>query len=317
MDDEQFFFLRRRLGERAARYHGFRKSFLDGSGGSVVIWPADRELAGALSAMKKEGIPPPRVSPGYEVAYVSRRAALLRGVERERFTGRWGGCLGRSTACTGHGPLGFFAVRRDATRSEEAAKQVQNLDPAYRPEKMEIGGEDDDDEPLLPEARRAYGRGVKLADAGKHAEARQAFEEVVALEPSFEPGHNAASLMSRELGDFDAMLKSSLSRCKLFPKSADAWMDVSIARQNLRRFSMALAAIDRAVKLDPESGTLQYQRACVFAVTGRSAESLRAIAAALKLDRRLAKEIRADDDFTALRATAAFRKLVGGRGRRK
>lgn len=316
VDDEQFFALRDTLGERAARYHGFREDFLDGDGGRVVIWPADRELASALSAMKDEGISPPKVVSGYEAEYISRKAAILRGLPRAKFSGHWGYCLGRPATCAGHAPLGFFTMKKDAAISEAAAKQICAVDPKYRPEKMETGGEDDDgEEPIRPNAQKAFARGVKLAEREKHAEARRVFQEVVALEPSFEPGHEYASLMSRELGDLDAMLESSLARCKLFPKSADAWMDVSIARQNLGEHRRALTAIERAIELDSANGTLEYQRACVLAVAGKSAESLRAIAKALKMDSALADDIREDDDFESLRATAAFQKLVGRRKR--
>ena len=146
VDDEQLFFFVQRLGKRRGSYHGVHKDFLDGWGGSAVLWPVDQDLLADMKAMKAEGLPVPKVIDGYESEYVSRKAVLKRSGERAIFKGKWGHCVCKLTFCTGHRPLAFFAKKPDAAENERALKKLMKADPAYDPTKMELGGEDDDDD---------------------------------------------------------------------------------------------------------------------------------------------------------------------------
>ena len=146
VDDEQWAFLKQRLGTRRDCYHGLHKDFLDGWGGRVIVWPVDSRLLAELRAMEADGIPAPKVISGTETGYVARKAAVKRGVDRKCFVGQWGHCVCGLTYCTGHPPLAFFAKKQDADLNERVAREIKKIAPEYDPTKMELGDEHEDDD---------------------------------------------------------------------------------------------------------------------------------------------------------------------------
>lgn len=135
-------------------------------------------------------------------------------------------------------------------------------------------------------------------------------EVAVQLDPKDVDALEFLVSLCRRAGDFSRMHSAATQLCELVPLDPRAWMDMSIALQNLKRFPHALAAIDCAVMLEDDNGTLHYQRACVLCLDGRLEQAVDAIRTALQHAPSLSKEIAADSDFAALHDRADFQSLV-------
>jgi len=102
-----------------------------------------------------------------------------------------------------------------------------------------------------------------------------------------------------------------LKRAALLNKtSAEPLTTMAETYRALSRYTLALQAAESAMRLEPESGEAYYQRACALARLGRTREAMAALSRAVELEPFRASWIQGEKDLKTLRDLPAFRKLV-------
>lgn len=138
---------------------------------------------------------------------------------------------------------------------------------------------------LAPESYRAWG---KLAAAARYVDGK---ESVTA----------AAYDRAIELAEADLMVDSG---------RAETWAYLATYYVNVGNFEAAASAIERALKMQPESPEIHYLSAIVRVRTGNNDESLAALEMAVDKGYSL-RLINSDPQFEILRGTNRFKGLVG------
>lgn len=161
------------------------------------------------------------------------------------------------------------------------------------------------------EATAAFEEGVEHADAGRLAEAAQAFGRTLELCGDHEGAAHGLTQVARISGDYAAMLRGAERWCALVGEDeAEPWLLLSIALQQVGRRGDALEVIEVALAIDETNGNHHYQHACLLALEGRRDESVAAVALALECEPELAAEMAEDDDLRSLRGMTEFDALV-------
>ena len=94
------------------------------------------------------------------------------------------------------------------------------------------------------------------------------------------------------------------------PEFIDGWYSLGLAQIKLGHHDEAVAALDRALGLDPDHANAHYARACAHALTGRAAAALADVARAVAIEPGLRAAIRDDADFEALADAPEFQRLT-------
>lgn len=128
------------------------------------------------------------------------------------------------------------------------------------------------------EAKQAFLAGTGHYDAGRFAEARNSFENALALLPGRVStlGNLGATLI--KLGEPQQALPLLEQALAADPAYLDAWLHRGIALAVLGRADDALACVDSALQLQPDNVPALYQRSLLLKAQGRYSESLAASA---------------------------------------
>ena len=151
-----------------------------------------------------------------------------------------------------------------------------------------------------PEANVA--RGGFYAALGDTAEAQQAFDHALKLDPAFEPAYVNAADALRALGHEDdalAMLERGLS---VLPRSAALHHAKGLAQVRGQQAPAALLSLRQAATLDPGSVRYTYVYAVALHSTGRPTEAIQVLEQALQ---------RWPTDRDVLFALASFQRDAG------
>jgi tetratricopeptide (TPR) repeat protein len=142
-----------------------------------------------------------------------------------------------------------------------------------------------------------FGKGVKLFEQGKRAEAAKVMEGVAAK--------------ARETGEVH-LLRSAQTYQGLCAEEAHA-KSVSLpadfeAQLELNRKDpkAAITALDKALKAQPKDAKLHYLKAVALAQLDQEEESAASLKAAVELDPSLAYVFRLEPDFEEMRGSTAF-----------
>lgn len=94
------------------------------------------------------------------------------------------------------------------------------------------------------------------------------------------------------------------------PDEVIAWRLHATALQHLGKLDLALAAANKSIGVAPRNAHALYERACVLTALGEVDKAIKDVAMAIEIDPDLAGPIADDDDLTALRTKASFKRLV-------
>jgi Flp pilus assembly protein TadD/TolB-like protein len=158
--------------------------------------------------------------------------------------------------------------------------------------------------------------GNALSDAGRHAEALEAFRQAASLRPR-DP------IVQRNLGDSLLRLGKAPEARSAYvegvrvarealgvnPKSADAHGALAICLAKTGEFDEALKHAGEAMTLAPNAPEPYHRRAAILALAGRRPEAIAALSEARKRGLTAAVAAR-DDDFASLRDSPEFQQLV-------
>ena len=138
----------------------------------------------------------------------------------------------------------------------------------------------------FPEAREAYGAALKLRPADPLVlnglgmchlasadlpRAAEAFQRAVAADPGQATLRNNLCHTLGKLGQYDASIAHGTEAVRLRPDYFEAWLNLGEACYKAGRDSDAVAALDRALGLDPGNDGLRHLRDSIAGVqTGRA-----------------------------------------------
>ena len=88
---------------------------------------------------------------------------------------------------------------------------------------------------------------------GRRAEAVQAFEKAIAVEPDNAALHTSFGVTLRDGRQFDRALAVLQKAVGLDPRNANAYVQLGLVLGDLKRNEESLAAQRKAAELDPES----------------------------------------------------------------
>jgi tetratricopeptide (TPR) repeat protein len=126
-----------------------------------------------------------------------------------------------------------------------------------------------------PEAKKAFDRGEQAVVHAKYAEAVEAFQEALAIDPKYADGLNELGVAQAALGDLTHAVESFQKAVDLVPSHGAALPNLSIALAKLRRFQEAEEVARRALKIVPDSGSVHYiLAACILVQHGDPHEAL-------------------------------------------
>ncbi len=169
---------------------------------------------------------------------------------------------------------------------------------------------------LTPEDEEGFvARGMARATDGEAEDALADFSEAVKRNPSSVPGLQDQAHMLAEVLHRDREALAPLDRLvDLYPAFAGGHGARAVVRARLGMRDEALADLQKALKLDPSSGVVQYQAASTYALLGREREADRAEAFRM-LCRALQTgygwtEVERDDDLASLRKDPRYGDLA-------
>lgn len=142
-----------------------------------------------------------------------------------------------------------------------------------------------------------FGKGMKLFEQGKRAEAAKVFEAVVGK--------------AREAGEVH-LLRSAQTYLHLSSEAGNAQEEKLSAEMeaqlelNRKDPKAAIAALDKALKNHPKEAKLHYLKAVALAQEDQEEASAASLKAALELDSSLAYVFRLEPDFEEMRGSSAF-----------
>ncbi len=102
-----------------------------------------------------------------------------------------------------------------------------------------------------PSAETWYNLGLVRARRGRPAEARAAYEEAIALDPSHAPAHNNLGIALAAAGDLAAARRHLERAAAADPGYAEAWLNLGVVLDQSGDPAAALAAVERAAALEP------------------------------------------------------------------
>ena len=103
-------------------------------------------------------------------------------------------------------------------------------------------------------------------------EARESFEQALAVRPDYAEAFNNRGNTLHELGRFDEALESCEQALAIRPDYAEAFNNRGNTLREFARFTEALESYEQALAIRPDYGTCQLNRAYLLLLTGRFAD---------------------------------------------
>jgi predicted Zn-dependent protease len=144
----------------------------------------------------------------------------------------------------------------------------------------------------------AFGKAIKLVDAGKHAEAAKALEQLI--KEALATGDWA---MKRR-----AQIYLDLAESKIHPPKTGITDPVSEIQAclNRRDAAEAIKLADKAIKSHPAVGSLHYLRAVAFAQSENTEAAAESLKKAMDLDADFVFQWHMEPDFNSTRKSPLF-----------
>lgn len=137
---------------------------------------------------------------------------------------------------------------------------------------------------------------------------QKGLQRSVVANPQFAYGHLILAGLAVKRSDHPAAVRSFSAALALLPERDELFSQRAHEYYRMKKWEMALADFDDAIRLKPGLGTHHYNRACMLALLGRKDEAISSIRAAVLLDRSLRTTALADADLQSLRGESAFDK---------
>lgn len=143
----------------------------------------------------------------------------------------------------------------------------------------------------------AFGKGVKLFEGGKLADAAKAMEEILG------PARAAGDVHMVRSAQTYLTLCSQKAEAKADPSSPEVEGQLHINRKDPKG---ALSVLDKAVKAHPKEARLHYLKALAHAMLDQEEPAAASLKAAVELEPGLLYTFRLEPDFEEMRGSTAF-----------
>lgn len=120
--------------------------------------------------------------------------------------------------------------------------------------------------PKLPEAHRSLGRYYMFT--GKIAEAEMAFSMAIEFNPKYAVAYRTMAWLKEQQGDRDGALAWATKALELAPTDLETLLLLSMLNMDQRKFTVAMATLQRAIELGPDYGRAYYLLGVVYKKLG-------------------------------------------------
>jgi len=120
-------------------------------------------------------------------------------------------------------------------------------------------------------------------EASSPAEAREAYERALELQPDHASAHVNLGRILHEAGDPRAAEPHYLAALEVRPEDATAAYNLGVALEDMGKLPEALLAYQKAVRLEPDNADAHFNAASLAERLGRNAEAVRHLGAYRKL----------------------------------
>ena len=158
------------------------------------------------------------------------------------------------------------------------------------------------------EAMTGYATAI-TRDPKRAERAVRLWEEIAARTPSVGAAMVNRALAIQAWKGREAEVAALEELTERFADEPLVWHTLGIALRHLDRFEDALAATNRAIALDARHRDAWWNRGSVLSLLGRPEEAIAAVGRCLEIDPAVAKQLRSDADFDAIRQHPAFLAL--------
>jgi tetratricopeptide (TPR) repeat protein len=153
-------------------------------------------------------------------------------------------------------------------------------------------------------------KGNVLMELQRFDETREILEEAAQREPlSAEPPFYLALLLERQ-GNREAALGALEESLRIDPDSIHTLNNKGSVLMDLGRLDEAMTCFDAILERTDVYPLAHYNRACIFARKGRTADAVRALSKASRLEPHFLSDAQVDADFDPIREKPSFKKLV-------
>ncbi len=172
-------------------------------------------------------------------------------------------------------------------------------------------------EKLSRDKREWFNIGIARDKEGDFKGAAKAYMHALQIDPNYTDAWVNMGIVRHELGDYRAAIKAYDQALTIKPKDASVWFNLALARFALQDLKGAVNACEQARVHSPEDPDLIYTLACYCALIGATADALKYLKFAIKLEPKLVEVARQEKDFDSIRESFEFHELVGIFKRRK
>jgi tetratricopeptide (TPR) repeat protein len=160
-------------------------------------------------------------------------------------------------------------------------------------------------------AQQQFNNGIAAYHAGALDEAEAALQQAIALDPSLKGALNRLGNLYYQRDAYEQALAMYQKALALDPHYIEARNNLGNTYMQLDMSAQAIAELQKAISVDRDSGLTYYNMACVYARTGETDEAIRYLKMAIDREPEARDWAKTDTDFTAVRPTAGFQKLLG------
>jgi eukaryotic-like serine/threonine-protein kinase len=120
--------------------------------------------------------------------------------------------------------------------------------------------------PKLPEAHRSLGRYYMFS--GRPAEAELAFSMAIEFNPKYAVAYRTMAWLKEQQGDREGALDWARRALELAPTDLETLLLLSMLNMDQRKFTVAMATLQRAIELGPDYGRAYYLLGIVYKKLG-------------------------------------------------
>jgi tetratricopeptide (TPR) repeat protein len=152
-------------------------------------------------------------------------------------------------------------------------------------------------------ALRDYEAALGMLHQGSYAQAMEAFR-------SIEAKHADEQVLAERARSYARVCERKLAPPRPEPDTYQDLYLLGVVRANEGRYDSAVDLFDRALRMNPGSGTALYARAAANAQLGRSEPALADLRQAVSAEPKLRFQAASDPDFERIRDEAAFIDVI-------
>jgi tetratricopeptide (TPR) repeat protein len=126
------------------------------------------------------------------------------------------------------------------------------------------------------DAESSFANGLNLINTSNYTEAVSAFDEALALEPSYYEALNGKADALNRNGNYSGALGASNESLAINGSYAEGWINRGYILYNLGWYDEELDAYDKAISIDPKNANAWFNRGYALAARGKYDAALQA-----------------------------------------